>query len=62
MSNGMELFDDKGQPAATVAFSTLKALAPLTSDPTATLEALGISDPAVEAALVRIAELANSHV
>lgn len=61
MSNGMAYFDDNGQPAATVAFSTLKALTPLTSDPAATLAALGISDPAVEAALVRIAELADSQ-
>lgn len=60
MSNGMEFFDEQGQPAATVAFTTLKALAPLTSDPAATLAAMGISDPAVEAALVKIAELANS--
>ena len=62
MSNGMAFFDEHGQPAATVAFATLQALAPLTTDPSATLAALGITDPAIEAALVKLGELANAQV
>lgn len=61
MSNGMEFFDEQGQPAATVAFTTLQALAPLTANPAATLAALGITDPAAEAALVKLGELVNSR-
>jgi hypothetical protein len=60
MSNGMAFFDEHGEPAATVAFSTLQALAPLTADPAATLAALGITDPAVKAALVKLAQLAQA--
>lgn len=52
-------FDDRGAPANAVSFETLKALAPLTANPDATLEKLGIDDPKVKAALTRIAELAN---
>ena len=52
-------FDDQGKPANTVSYETLKALAPLTDDPQATIEKLGISDPQVKAALSRIAELAK---
>ncbi|MBP1088465.1 MULTISPECIES: hypothetical protein [Pseudomonas] len=60
MSNGMAFFDEHGEPAITVAFTTLQALAPLTSDPAATLAALGITDPAVEVALVKLAQLAGA--
>lgn len=52
-------FDDRGEPANTVSYETLKALSPLTTDPAATLEKLGIDDPKVKAALTRIAELAK---
>jgi hypothetical protein len=60
MSNAIEFFDENGLPAATVAFTTLQALAPLTADPAAALAALGITDPAVEAALIKLAQLAGS--
>lgn len=53
-------FDEQGQRAVGVALTTLQALAPLTSDPTATLAAMGITDPTLEAALIKIAELAAS--
>ncbi|MEQ4340543.1 hypothetical protein ABNM62_18980 [Pseudomonas syringae] len=43
MSNGMAFFDEHGEPAA-VAFTTLQAL--------------GITDPAVEVALIKLAQLA----
>ncbi|MBD8188954.1 hypothetical protein IFU20_22505 [Pseudomonas viridiflava] len=62
MAFKIEIFDEQGLPAVGVAFATLQALAPLTSDPAATLAAMGISDPAAEAALVKIAELANSRL
>lgn len=61
MSNGMAYFDEHGEPAATVAFTTLQALAPLTVDPAATMAVLGLVDPAIEAALVKIGELANAQ-
>ncbi|MEE4745965.1 hypothetical protein V2K65_03360 [Pseudomonas alliivorans] len=61
MSFKIEIFDEQGQPAVEVAYVTLQALAPLTADPAATLAALGITDPAVEAALVKLGELANSR-
>ncbi|MEE4183003.1 hypothetical protein [Pseudomonas viridiflava] len=55
-------FDEQGQRAVAVALPTLQALAPLTSDPTAALATMGITDPALKAALIKIAELVNSHV
>jgi hypothetical protein len=61
MSNDMAFFDEHGQPAATIAFATLKALEPLTVDPAATMGVLGLVDPAIEAALVKIGELANAQ-
>ncbi|WP_226507248.1 hypothetical protein [Pseudomonas sp. MWU16-30317] len=57
MSNDMAFFDEHGQPAAAVAFTTLKALEPLTVDPAATMGVLGLVDPAIEAALVKLGEL-----
>lgn len=57
----MEFFDEQGKPAATVAFDTLKALAPITADPDKTLEKLGINDAKLKAALVEIAKAASSH-
>ena len=55
----LDFFDDKGAPANTVSFETLKALAPLTNDPDATLAKLGIDDESLKAALFRIAELSK---
>ena len=55
----MQFFDDKGEPATTVSFEMLKALAPLTDNPGQTLSRLGLDDPALKAALFRIAELSK---
>lgn len=57
----MEFFDDLGKPAATVSFDTLKALAPLTANPSETLKKLGLDDAALEAALTEIARIAASR-
>ncbi|MCF5226998.1 hypothetical protein [Pseudomonas syringae] len=61
MSNDMAFFDEHGQPAAAVAVATLMALEPLTVNPAATMGVLGLVDPAIEAALVKLGELATSN-
>ncbi|WP_219268852.1 hypothetical protein [Pseudomonas sp. Xaverov 259] len=57
----MEFFDEQGKPAATVSFDTLKALGPLTVNPSETLKKFGLDDAALEAALTEIARIAASR-
>lgn len=57
----MEFFDEKGEPAATVSFADIKALAPLTENPDLTLEKLGINDERLKQVLVKLSKIASSR-
>lgn len=61
MEWGMKQWDENGRELATIPFEILKALAPLTDDPDATLKAIGLESPGLKAALIKVSEVAKSE-